>query len=48
MGSDGTVLVASCMIPFSVTFLGAIVGVLVVSDKPYFSQGVSEDKGVAA
>lgn len=49
MGSDGTVLVASCMTPSSVTFLGAIVGVSVVSDKPWEKSGLSEEgKGVAA
>lgn len=49
MGSDGTVLVGSSMVPPSVTFSGAIVGVWVFSATPGETSSLSEEgEGVAA
>lgn len=49
MGSDGTVLVESSMVPPSVTFSGAIVGVWVFSATTGETSSLSEEgEGVAA
>lgn len=49
MGSDGAVLVGSSMIPPSVAFSGATVGVWVFSGTPGEKSNLSEEEeGVAA